>query len=87
MEILRRCIFRPYGGGKANPVFSLTTYFVYGRCNTGQQKIGYIFRMNGRVLFEGEDFGCSPMQAIDSDECVASLMSFLTLRQIGRAHV
>lgn len=32
------------------------------------------------LLFEGEDFGCSPMHAIDSDECVAAIMSFLTLR-------
>lgn len=32
------------------------------------------------VLFEGEDLGCSPMHAIDSDESVAALMGFLTLR-------
>jgi hypothetical protein len=33
-----------------------------------------------RTLFEGEDFACSPCHAIDSDECIASLMGFLTLR-------
>ncbi len=32
------------------------------------------------VLFEGEDFGNSPMHAIDSDATVGSLMGFLTLR-------
>ena len=32
------------------------------------------------VLFEGEDFGCSPMHAIDSDETLAGIMGFLTLR-------
>jgi hypothetical protein len=32
------------------------------------------------VLFEGEDFGNSPMHGIDSDEAVAGIMAFLTLR-------
>ena len=32
------------------------------------------------VLFEGEDFCCSPLHAIDSDQTVDSLMSFLTMR-------
>ncbi len=32
------------------------------------------------VLFEGEDFGCSPMHGIDSDATVAAIMAFLTLR-------
>jgi hypothetical protein len=32
------------------------------------------------VIFEGEDFHCSPLHAIDSDETVRTLMTFLTLR-------
>lgn len=32
------------------------------------------------VLFTGEDFAGSPMHADDSDQCVASLLGFLTLR-------
>ncbi len=32
------------------------------------------------VLFEGEDFCCAPSYAIDGDQCIASLMGFLTLR-------
>ena len=32
------------------------------------------------TLFEGEDFGCSPLHAIDSDETIAALLGFLTLR-------
>lgn len=32
------------------------------------------------VLFEGEDFGCSPCHAVDSDATVEGIMSFLTLR-------
>jgi hypothetical protein len=33
------------------------------------------------VLFEGSDFHCSPLHAIDSNETVAALMGFLTLRK------
>jgi hypothetical protein len=32
------------------------------------------------VLFEGEDFRCSPLHGQDSDEAVKSLMNFLTCR-------
>jgi len=32
------------------------------------------------LIFEGEDFGCSPCDAVDSDTCALSLMTFLTLR-------
>jgi hypothetical protein len=32
------------------------------------------------ILFSGSDFGCSPMHAIDSDDTIAGLMGFLTLR-------
>ncbi len=34
-----------------------------------------------KVIFKGDDFGCSPLHAIDSDECLRSLLSFLTLRR------
>jgi hypothetical protein len=42
--------------------------------------LAYEFSDNGRVIFEGEDFACSPMHAIDSDECIAGLLAFLSLR-------
>jgi hypothetical protein len=32
------------------------------------------------VIFEGEDFSCSPMIAIDSDDSLRSLLGFLTLK-------
>jgi hypothetical protein len=47
----------------------------------GQNYIGYeFFDRNGTVLFTGEDFGHSPMDAIDSDETLRCLLGFLTLR-------
>jgi|GEM_PF-3988564 len=31
-------------------------------------------------IFVGDDFGCSPMNSIDGDACVAGLLSFLSLQ-------
>lgn len=47
--------------------------------------------LNGRILkkwhpsipvtvFEGEDFYCSPLHCIDSDDCVKAIMGYLTIR-------
>ena len=35
----------------------------------------------GHLIFEGEDFACAPSHAVDSDATVASLLSFLSLRE------
>ena len=32
------------------------------------------------VVFAGEDFACSPMDAIDSDKTMASILGFLSLK-------
>lgn len=69
-DILRRCIFRPYRKGQG-PVFSLTMWWL-------GERIGYCLRIDGKPLFEGEDFGPSPLHAIDSDDTVNALMGFLT---------
>ncbi len=46
-----------------------------------KQRLAYVFKgPDGKVVFEGNDFCCSPMHAIDSDACVRSLLGFLTLR-------
>lgn len=74
---LRTVRFRPYLRGKG-PTFTLHTYYL------GGDRIGYelLQHENRRtvVLFSGADFRPSPMHAIDSDDSVAALMSFLTLR-------
>jgi hypothetical protein len=79
-QLLRRCIFRPYLPDRG-PVFSLTLWDTY-QLMPGMQKdkLAYCLKMNGKALFEGNDFGCSPMHAIDSDDTVRSLMTFLTLK-------
>lgn len=43
--------------------------------------LGYSFESHdGSVLFTGMDFACGAGTAIDSDDCVEALASFLTLR-------
>lgn len=82
MELIRVCIFRPYRKGHG-PSFTLQVYDTFRTDHYGKSVLGYQLRQsdqNGRTLFTGEDFACSPMHAIDSDDCIASLMGFLTLR-------
>ena len=73
MDKLRTVRFYPYRKGQG-PIFVLNTWYLEG------QTIQYQLTMNGRTLFKGKDFRCSPLDAVDSDDCVKSLMSFLTLR-------
>jgi len=81
---LRTVRFFPYIKKGHGPSFTLHTYDTCKTDDMGKSVLGYrlTIRENGqtRVLFRGEDFACSPCYAIDSDECVASLMGFLTLR-------
>lgn len=83
-NILRRVRFTPYRKG-AGPRFTLTTWDTNRTGYGGKYLVGYRLTMregNGRpvVLFSGEDFGCAPSHAIDSDAAVEGIMSFLTLR-------
>ena len=44
-------------------------------------RIGFELRdPAGALIFQGDDFGSSPMLAIDSDEALRGLLGFLTLR-------
>jgi hypothetical protein len=59
--------------------------FDTGRTDSlGKARLAYRLTMRaGRtstVLFEGEDFSCSPLHAIDADQTVGALLGFLTLR-------
>lgn len=81
-DILRRCVFSPYRTG---PKFSLTMWATPRTDARGQTIIGYELHAKRtgeprKLLFTGEDFAGSPLHADDSDACVRSLMTFLTLR-------
>lgn len=61
--------------------YRLTMYATRKSDWRGQTTIGYRFHAkDGSVLFEGEDFNGSPMNADDSDATVRALLGFLTLR-------
>jgi hypothetical protein len=82
-ERLRHVAIRPYAGDY--PFFTLETWETGTRAPYGQEQLGYRFKQvepdgTARVIFEGTDFGCSPMDAIDSNGSLRSLLGFLTLR-------
>lgn len=81
--VLRRITLRPYREG-AGPVFKLVTWDAE-LTRYGKHVLGYRLSLHapgerGRVIFRGEDFGCSPMHAIDSRETIAGILGFLTIR-------
>lgn len=88
-KLIRRCYFRPYRKGQG-PVFRLDLFDtgrpfylpsqIHYSKHGPRWRLAYELRQDGRVIFSGDDYGCSPLHAIDSDQSVVSLMSFLTLR-------
>lgn len=60
----------------------LLLWWTPGRAATGQQLLGYAFTPKGAAepLFVGDDYGCSPMHAEDSNDAVLCILSFLALR-------
>ena len=91
-DVIRTCRFTPYRKGMG-PVFRLRVWDTCKTDHLGKCILGYRLSIGAKhdqnvlgnpavwtVLFEGEDFGCSPLHAIDSDETMAGIMGFLTLR-------
>ena len=90
-NLLRVCLFRPYLRGEG-PAFVLTMWATDKTDGRGQTWIAYRLtqvpirdpgatcRILPTVIFQAADFCGSPMNADDSDETVAGLMGFLTLR-------
>lgn len=81
---LRHCIFQP---PCTSPRYHLWTYDTGDTMGTGQHRIAYVLKAYHRnhkgklwreTLFAGEDFGTPGV--IDSDDCVAGIMGFLTLQ-------
>lgn len=61
--------------------FILTTFDTHETDHLGKSILSYTFEtLRGEIIFQGSDFACSPMHGIDSDECLRSLLGFLTLR-------
>lgn len=63
--------------------YRLLTWDVH-RMRNDRDMIGYrLTSPSGQVIFEGEDIGNSPLDAMDSDETVRAILRFLTLRPRG----
>ena len=82
---LRTVIFRPYRKDQG-PWFVLELGDTFRTDSMGKSILSYRLTQAeiGKpaiVIFDGADFHCSPMYAIDSDQALRSLIGFLTLRQ------
>lgn len=73
MDVLRKVIHKSSGA-------ELTLWDTNKTDRMGKCVLGYSLEYCGEFLFRGEDFSCSPMVAIDSDEAVLAILGFLTLR-------
>ncbi len=61
--------------------YTLQTWDTQRSDRMGKTILRYEFKApDGTVLFEGSDFACSPMICVDSDDCLRSLLGFLTLK-------
>jgi len=60
--------------------FILETWDTDRYTRVGKSILGYRFSGALGTLFEGENFGCSPLHAVDSDEVLRGILSFLTLQ-------
>ena len=58
---------------------TLRIYDMFQTDSMGKSKLGYEFKVGRKMLFQGEDFCCSPCYSVDSLHTAYSLLGFLTL--------
>ena len=67
------------------PTFTLRVYQMEMIRRDGKTAVGYTLKQHqaGKTttIFDGSDIGLSPMDAVDSDGAVETVMGFLTLRR------
>lgn len=63
-----------------HPEYRLQVWDLNERKAPAHHRLGYRLTKGQEVLFEGDDFGCSPMHAVDSNEALVGLLGFLTLK-------
>lgn len=85
-DILRKVILAPYGRGGIDPWFDLITWDTHRMDHLGKWVLGYrltLHEWNRKpcVVFDGEDFACSPLHAVDSDATIGAIIGFLCLRK------
>ena len=60
--------------------FTLKIFDLQKQDGYGKWMLAYKFYDNGIIIFQGEDYCCSPMRAVDSAATVYGLLSFFSLR-------
>lgn len=71
---------RTWRGYVGDDMAILDMWDVNERDEMGKWILAYRLMHGTKVIFEGADFAASPMHAVDSDETVRGLLSFLSLR-------
>jgi hypothetical protein len=59
--------------------FTLRLYDTYETDRLGKHIVRYVFTMGDNVIFD-DRLHCSPLHAIDSDECVRACLDYISLR-------
>ena len=59
--------------------FTLRLFDTFTTDSLGKCRLAYELYHKDKLIFKGDDFCCSPMHAIDSDECTAALLGFLSM--------
>lgn len=60
--------------------YRLDLFYTGKRDEYGKHILSYCFFDKGKLIFEGDDFHCSPLDPIDSLQAVYTLLSFLSLK-------
>lgn len=74
-ELIKTARFEAPGGR-----YYLRLYDLGLTDSLGKAMLGYSLSHKSRIIFEGNDFACSPLHPIDSFETACALLGFLTLR-------
>lgn len=60
--------------------FRLELYDTFRSDSMGKSILAYELYDGDELIFEGEDYHCSPLHSIDGDDALAGLLCFLSLR-------
>lgn len=73
---MRTVMMQPFQEGKG-PIVTLSVWDAHGTWH-GKHRVRYRLSSDGEIIFEEDRFGCSPLHAIDSLECMRAVLGFLT---------
>lgn len=79
-SLLRANCFQPYKTGPdASAPIAVFTYDLQECDRWGKSRLAYQVYHGKRLVIQGDDFACSPLDAVDSPETVRALWSFVAV--------